>query len=79
MGVERGELLAARAGRIAGALPSLRASSQMYVEMTRWRAAAIAASNLSESELLVGAVAGWGFSIRSSGKLARREEVVQLI
>ena len=45
-------------GRIAEALPAMRAGLRMYVDGVDWRNAAITASSLSESELLVGDVAG---------------------
>jgi hypothetical protein len=44
-------------GRIAEALPAMRAGLKMYADSSDWRNAAIAASNLSQTELLFGAVA----------------------
>ena len=44
-------------GRITEALPVLRAVLRMDVERSRWRRAAMAATNLSETQLVVGAIA----------------------
>jgi hypothetical protein len=44
-------------GRIAEAMPAWRGGSRMEAERSDWRSAAITASMLSQSELLVGAVA----------------------
>jgi tetratricopeptide (TPR) repeat protein len=44
-------------GRIAEAVPAMRAALRMDAESASWRNAAIAASNLSQTELLVGEVA----------------------
>ena len=54
MGPRRGRLLVARAGRFLEALPARRAGLRMDEHARKWGIAAIAATNLSETELLVG-------------------------
>ena len=59
-------------GRLQEALPAMRAALRMEEEAQDWRNAAIAASNLSETELLVGDVAAAVATAEKSVALADR-------
>jgi TIR domain/AAA ATPase domain len=63
-------------GRLAEALPARRAALQLCEEAGNWRNAAIAASSLSNSELLLGEIAGAVGSGARAVELADRSGVV---